>query len=100
MRRHLFVLQVMKSCRKLCMPCRKASCGTTSDCAAGHEKLQEVVHAVFAYISMLKSPGGVTQDRFEENRALSDLRFRFADKNSPYNYVEKLSSAMQSYEDR
>ena len=82
------------------MPCRKPNCGTTSDCAAGHEKLQEVVHAVFAYISMLKSPGGVTQDRFEENKALSDLRFRFADKNSPYNYVEKLSSAMQSYEDR
>jgi len=49
---------------------------------------------------MLHAPGGVTQDRFQENRALSELRFRFADKNSPYNYVEKLSSAMQSYEDR
>ena len=55
---------------------------------------------VFAYISMLHAPGGVTQDRFQENKALSELRFRFSDKNSPYNYVEKLSSAMQSYEDR
>ncbi len=55
---------------------------------------------VFAYISMLHAPGGVTQERFQENKALSELRFRFADKNSPYNYVEKLSSAMQSYEDR
>ncbi|KAL0046282.1 hypothetical protein WJX82_008028 [Trebouxia sp. C0006] len=66
----------------------------------GHDRLQEVVQIVFAYISMLHAPGGVTQDRFQENKALSELRFRFADKNSPYNYVEKLSSAMQSYEDR
>ena len=69
-------------------------------CIAGHEKLQEVVQTVFAYISMLNAPGGVTQARFEENKALSELRFRFADKNSPYNYVEKLSSAMQTYQDR
>ena len=62
--------------------------------------MQDVVQAVFAYISMLRSPGGVTQQRFEENKALSELRFRFADKNSPYNLVEKLSSAMQTYEDR
>ncbi|KAL0019017.1 hypothetical protein WJX77_001203 [Trebouxia sp. C0004] len=66
----------------------------------GHDRLQEVVQAVFAYISMLHAPGGVSQARFQENKALSELRFRFADKNSPYNYVEKLSSAMQSYEDR
>ncbi len=58
------------------------------------------MQAVFAYISMLHAPGGVTQERFQENKALSELRFRFADKNSPYNYVEKLSSAMQSYENR
>ena len=68
--------------------------------SAGHERMQDVVHAVFAYISMLRAPGGVTQQRFDESKALSELRFRFADKNSPYNLVEKLSSAMQTYEDR
>ncbi|KAL3136082.1 hypothetical protein ABBQ32_007106 [Trebouxia sp. C0010 RCD-2024] len=67
---------------------------------AGHEQVQEVLHAVFAYISMLRAPGGITEDRFEENRALSELRFRLADKSSPYNYVERISSAMQTYEDR
>ena len=59
-----------------------------------------MLHAVFAYISMLRAPGGVTQNRFEENKALSELRFRFADKSSPYNYAERISSAMQTYEDR
>lgn len=62
--------------------------------------MQDVVHAVFAYISMLRAPGGVTQQRFEENKALSELRFRFADKSSPYHLVEKLASAMQTYADR
>ena len=66
----------------------------------GHEEVQKVLHAVFAYINMLRAPDGVTQDRFEENKALSELRFRFADKSSPYNYAERISSAMQIYEDR
>ena len=66
----------------------------------GHEQVEEVLHAVFAYISMLRAPGGITEDRFEENRALSELRFRFADKSSPYSYVDRISSAMQTYDDR
>lgn len=67
---------------------------------AGHKEVQQVLQAVFAYINMLRGPDGVTQDRFEENKALSELRFRFADKSSPYTYAERISSAMQTYEDR
>lgn len=67
---------------------------------AGHKEVQKVLHAVFAYINMLREPDGVTQGRFEENKALSELRFRFADKSSPYNYAERISSAMQTYEER
>ena len=62
--------------------------------------MEEVLHAVFAYINMLRAPGGVTQERFEENKVLSELRFRFADKSSPYNYAERIASAMQTYDDR
>ena len=62
--------------------------------------MQDVTHAVFAYINMLAAPGGVTEKRFEENKALAELRFRFADKSNPYTYAERLSSAMQLYEDR
>ena len=67
---------------------------------AGHERVQDVTGLVFAYINVLAAPGGVTQKRFEENKALAELRFKFADKSSPYTYAERLSSAMQTYEDR
>ena len=69
-------------------------------CGTGHDKLQEVLQTVFAYISMLTACGGVALERFEESKALSELRFRFADKTSPYSLVEKLASAMHSYQDR
>ena len=62
--------------------------------------MQEVASEVFAYINMLAAPGGVSEKRFEENKALAELRFRFADKSTPYTYAERLSSAMQLYEDR
>lgn len=67
---------------------------------AGHEQIQDVTNLVFAYINMLAAPGGISEKRFEENKALAELRFKFADKNSPYTYAERLSSAMQTYEDR
>lgn len=62
--------------------------------------MQDVTSLVFAYINMLAAPGGVTEKRFEENKALAELRFKFADKSSPYTYAERLSSAMQTYDDR
>lgn len=67
---------------------------------AGHERIRDVTFLVFAYINMLAAPGGISEKRFEENKALAELRFKFADKNSPYTYAERLSSAMQTYEDR
>ena len=81
---------------------RNLSCTAdlTPSMHVGHEQVEQVLHAVFAYLSMLRAPGGITEDRFQENRALSELRFRLADKSSPYSYVERISSAMQTYEDR
>lgn len=67
---------------------------------AGHEQMQDVVSLVFAYINMLAAPGGVSDKRFDENKALAELRFKFADKVSPYTYAERLSSAMQTYQAR
>lgn len=62
--------------------------------------MQDVISLVFAYINMLAAPGGVSEKRFEENKALAELRFKFADKSSPYTYAERLSSAMQTFEAR
>jgi hypothetical protein len=55
---------------------------------------------VFAYIALLKGPGGVSQQIFEENRQLARLRFDFRDKPPPMQLADALASSMQTHDDR
>ena len=55
---------------------------------------------VFAYIALLKGPGGVSRQIFEDNRQLARLRFDFRDKPPPMQLAEALASSMQAHDDR
>ena len=76
-----------------------ASHGQCCICA-GNRNVRDVLAVVFAYIALIKGPGGVSQQIWEENRQLSRLRFDFRDKPQPMALAEALSGSMQTHEDR
>ena len=67
---------------------------------AGQERVSEVLALVFAYLHILNGPEGVSHRIYEEGQALAALRFRFADKISPYNLALGLAGALQLYDDK
>ncbi len=67
---------------------------------AGQEQVPEVLALVFAYLRILNGPEGVSRRIYEEGQALAALRFRFADKISPYNLAQGLAGALQLYDDK
>ena len=69
-------------------------------CGAGQERVPEVLALVFAYLRTLNGPEGVSHRIYEEGQALAALRFRFADKISPYNLAQGLAGALQLYDDK
>ena len=86
--------------------CEWLACGSSGRMAnppaqcAGNRRLKDVLEVVFAYIALLKGPGGVSQQIFEENRQLARLRFDFRDKPPPMQLAEALASSMQTHDDR
>jgi hypothetical protein len=66
---------------------------------AGHARVADVAAVVFAYLRLLRAPGGVSRAAWDELRALQQLRFDFRDKPSPYSYVTSLAMGMHHYAD-
>ena len=66
----------------------------------GNRNVRDVLALVFAYIALIKGPGGVSQQIFEENQQLARLRFDFRDKPQPLQLAEALATSMQTHEDR
>ena len=66
----------------------------------GQQHVPEVGSLVFKYIRLI---GASTEAQWaavhEEVRNLSQIRFNFRDKPTPYNYVTSLSGLMQQYDD-
>lgn len=63
---------------------------------SGFENQQHVINAVFGYINLLKKEG-IDLWRFEEQKALSELEFRFSEQISPIHYVSNLAYSMPWY---
>ncbi|KAL6770545.1 hypothetical protein ACKKBF_B31700 [Auxenochlorella protothecoides x Auxenochlorella symbiontica] len=64
---------------------------------AGQEHVPEVTSLVFSYLGMLRQPGGISHQVWEDARALAQLRFDFAEKMAPSSYATTLAGAMQVY---
>jgi len=62
----------------------------------GLEEVNAVVSHVFQYIRMLRDKG-VRERLFGEQRRLSELAFRFREKEEPRRYVSRLARNMQIY---
>ncbi|CAK0787227.1 hypothetical protein CVIRNUC_010443 [Coccomyxa viridis] len=60
----------------------------------GFDHVQEIANIVFDYIRIVTAEG-VTAERFQEYQDLAQLRFNFADKASPFQMVQALSSQLQ-----
>ncbi|KAK9803974.1 hypothetical protein WJX72_009535 [[Myrmecia] bisecta] len=63
----------------------------------GHQHVKEIGATVFAYLDILNQPDGVAKHHYDENRALAQLRFNFADKSNPYDYASHLAASMHTY---
>ena len=55
---------------------------------------------LFAYLQLLRQPGGVSKDIFEESRQLSLMRFDWHDKSEPASICQLLAGSMQTHADR
>jgi len=62
----------------------------------GHDNVFGVMGIVFQYIKLLKS-SGVSEQIFEEMKALAEMNFNFRDKQNPMSVVTNMASAMQMY---
>ena len=63
----------------------------------GMTKITDIITIVFQYIKMLKTQG--PQERiFKEKQTLSEIKFRFKDKEQPAGYVTALTKNMQKYQ--
>jgi insulysin len=51
------------------------------------------------YLDLLRQRGGVSRAVWDEMRQLSEMRFHYRDKQSPYSYASSLAQAMQIYGD-
>ncbi|BDA50691.1 Insulin-degrading enzyme [Coccomyxa sp. Obi] len=61
----------------------------------GMEHVEEIVAIIFAYVKLVSEQDGVTADRFQQYRALAQLRFNFSDKQGPLAMAQYLSSKLQ-----
>lgn len=61
------------------------------------EQIDQVVAVVYDYIRLLQTEGP-QEWVFEEIRQLSQIQFRFKEKQAPMTYVSSLCSNMQEYE--
>lgn len=66
----------------------------------GQEKALEVLNIVFKYIKLLKLPGGVRKEVFDEMQSLDEMQFNFRDKSDPYSYVQSTVHALQIYDEQ
>jgi insulysin len=62
----------------------------------GLENQQQIVKMFFAWIALIREQG-IASWRYAERAQLSDIAFRFQEKQNPINYVSSLASMMQRY---
>lgn len=62
----------------------------------GMEHVDEIVGMVFGFINLIEQQG-VQKWIYDESAALSDMAFRFAEREEPFNYVQRLSSQMSVF---
>ncbi len=62
----------------------------------GLENQQEIVEMFFAWVALVREQG-LESWRYAERAQLSDVAFRFQEKQNPINYVSSLASMMQLY---
>ena len=62
--------------------------------------MKDVVAVLFAYLALLRAPGGVSADIFEESRRIALMRFDFRDKPEPASIAQLLAGSMQTHADR
>ncbi|KAG2487100.1 hypothetical protein HYH03_014213 [Edaphochlamys debaryana] len=63
----------------------------------GQRHIREVATAVFRYIALLRSPGGISPRIWEEVRGLAQLQFDTRDKTRPFSYTTSLANGLQHY---
>ena len=64
----------------------------------GHAHVEDVVQVIFEYLQLLRAPGGINEQIYEEMRALARLKFDYRDKLDPYQYVSSCAHAMHVYD--
>lgn len=62
---------------------------------SGMKEYESVLKVIFDYIELLKTPGSLQDWAFEEVKKLSELDFKFKEKERPSSYASELSSQMQ-----
>ena len=62
----------------------------------GLEYQQQIVEMFFAWIALIRDQG-IESWRYDERAQLSEIAFRFQEKQNPINYVSALASMMQLY---
>ena len=63
---------------------------------AGAEHVDEILDVIYAYIALFKDHG-ISETLYKELNIISDLGFRFKDKEDVFGYVTSVATAMQLY---
>lgn len=66
----------------------------------GQENALEVLNIVFKYIKLLKLPGGICREVFDELKSLDEMQFNFKDKSDPYACVQSTANAIHIYDEQ
>lgn len=61
--------------------------------------MKEVTAVLFAYIALLRQPGGVVEEIFQESRQLAQLGFNFRDKPEASSIAQMMAGSMQTHAD-
>ena len=59
----------------------------------GEQKVFEIISDVFAYLHLIKK-NGIKEWRFLENKTLSEIEFKYAEKPSPSNLANFISNGL------
>ena len=62
----------------------------------GQRRAGEVGAVIFAYLALLRGPGGVQERAWREMQALARLRFDYRDQVDPASYASSLAQGMQA----
>lgn len=65
----------------------------------GVDHVDEIVEMVFGYIRLVRERG-VQAWIHDESAALADMSFRFAERQEPFSYVQRLSTQMSAYPEK